>query len=1470
MKNITDDYLETRKRLRINIKKIITIFFFVAFASAVTVFWWLKLVGITVTSEAFCGMDEHTHNADCYVTELICDIPEITEKIPEEPLDAPSEEEEEVLETPSDEADAEETYIETHTHSDECYQTILVCPLTEHTHTPECFPDKTADVETAEEWIRTMDDVRITNCVSENLVKIAGSQIGYEESTKNFESDGSEEKNGYTRYGEWFGNPYERWNALFVSFCLHYSNISNAADLQSASAENMRLAWQAQNVYSEAGSYAPQRGDVVFWDTDNDCTSDKVGILVGSDGTNHTVICGDSHNTVETITLSVYDNIIGYGLTGSLQYATDLEPEPENIEPESTDLENSADTSADTKPVTLMMTKNTGENITYTSNLSTAVTNVTIKTQDGKEITVGSTLYVGQTYQISMQFSETNTGTEWVQFKHTDEHYLYYQIPASIQYEPFIDWHPLTAENENGTIEQVGEYFIDEKGLLKIVFFEDDEGICFEDKYSNVSFSINFDATLSSTQAGNDTTIDFGNDITVDLVVDGGAGVTTTKTHGSYDSENHTVDYTIEVKATHGVVKDLIIDDKIWENHSVLRDSIVVTDLEGNILDPQPYVTDSSANIDGATGGFQLSGFPDLVAGKGFLITYDSKINDDQLSKESVSLWNSVDTFGEDSNGNPVYHYNEDWLNVELENITKDGKQTVIQDANGNQIHVIEWKVVIKKNQSDLQGTVIIDTLGDGLSYYKDKEIVIKHYDQWGNPLSDTSLSWNNVTIKENSMEFSLPEGYSYEIIYYTTYETLGADEHKTYNNSISATINGKEETSTGQAEVVGFVPRVQKSASGTDGEYVYFTIESDIPSVIKDWGNFYLTDMAAFWGYPNDAGYLYVENSPLDMTVTATTENGETATFTPYAAGGPTENTYILVAPAGGTMHHSFNIYFNTSEAAFESSKWILEEDATLTITYKLPFTAKTGTEWEGALSNDKTLGEVLMEGHTLANEAYLNYTDGIKTTGVANYNYAPKIIKDSFVNENGCIDYTVVFNNSIPGTYNNGSYLNATTTSAYFTDTFDEKLEYVDGTLTVTCYNPWNEGQWLNKYTYRGSVEGNSMNVHANQFVLTETNRESGMNGVGACETLEAYYQWMSGGGKYVFTYTLKVKDPYLYSTEHSKYSFINTAEIKWDTDGSSEPASKTTEFETGLIDKQAVQENNKINFAIHINSNALDILEGMDTLSIEDTMTQNLSVYWNTIKLFYEDQNGNWIDFDDENSLYDYTVTFDQTTNKLTFVVPDSLHIRIDYTTLITETGLVSVNNTVSINARVQASDLVDATFTVQSHSGGASGSLENITLLKQDGETGQRLPNVTFLLYGPVGDEKATVPDNAAKYILTDTDQKLNYIGSYTTGSDGSVVIESKYLTRGGPYALVEVSPPDGYVPLEKPVFFYFYESDPNNMVQSVTTLISVENYTYGFVLPETGTGGILLLTLIGFALMTLPILYINIRRDRKGG
>ncbi len=1469
MESVNNIYLDKHKKFRLDSKKLATAFIISAFIVAIIVFWWLKLVGITVTGEAFCGIDEHTHGDECYISELICGFDETVSgtlptetETPEESASAEDGKEVQEDDVTEETQTQTEITVEAHTHSDDCYSKKLSCKTPEHTHTQDCFPDKTADTETVSDWLGTIENIEITNNIPENLIAVAMSQVGYEESANNFEFDLDGNRNGYTRYGEWYGNPYGKWNVMFVSFCLHYSNINNSDELKAAGAEAMRLAWEKRNIYSSVQEYTPQRGDIVFTDTDGDKVTDTVGVVLSADSKSLVVIMGDSNNRVKTENIENSDNVIGYGLTSELSFAEDKEYEKETEE--ST---NKKEEATERPPVLMMaapLDADSTHDIIYINDLTSVVKAVQFKTTEGEVIDENSTIYIGQTYVVLMEFAEKNTGSPWIQFQHDDHHELHYQIPENIHCEEFEDWHPITAKTENGTIENVGRYFIYADGRLVVVFDDDETGVCFGAKYSNVDFTIEFNATVGSTGAGTTTEVVFNDKVTVNFAIDGGAGIDMSKTHGEYDADNHTMEYTVRVEATHGLVKDFTLEDYTWNTHQILRDTVVVTDLDGNPVDPQPTIADAITG--GIYSGCRLVGFPDFSAGEGYLITYKTKVDDNLISNDTVSLSNGAYGAGKDSNGTTVDSYKEDWVVVELEKMTKDGKQTVLKDASGNDVPVIEWEVAIKKNNSNLQGTVVIDTLGEGLQYYTEQPILIKHYDEWGYPLADQHLSWDNVTINGNSMSFPLPDGYMFDIFYYTTYELPEEGEQHQYNNSVSATINGKYETAGGEADVVGFIPHVKKNAYGNDGKYAYFTIEADVPGAIKNWGNFYLTDNAAFWEYGNnEAGYLYIENIPEYMVITAVTKSGRTINFTPHVAGGPVENTYILVAPADD-MRHTFKIYFNTSETTNDSSKWLLDEDAVLTVTYKIPFDAKTGTEWTGELSGNKTLEDVLLENYSLANQVTLNYTNVIKTEHSASYKYSPKISKKSVANEDGTIDYTVVFFSTIPGTNGNGGYL-ASADIAYFTDTFDERLEYVPNSLTVTCYDPWNSNNWLNRYRYNGTVSGNSMEIASTEFKFDSCNPNCGWDNPWL-STLDTYYTYCRnmGGGQHIFTYKLKVKDEYLYTTEHSKYEFDNTAEVKWDKDGSSGPVTERTEFETGLIDKSAVQEDNRLDFDIHINRYSLDILKGVDDLVIEDTMTPNLSVYWESIKLYYE-EDGNWIDFDSTNK-YNYSVTYDQDSNKLTFVIPDELHIRIDYSTLITESGLVSVNNSVSINASAQVTDIIDATFHVQEHSGDASGSMHSITLLKQDGDTDMPLPDVRFLLYGPVGDQNATLPTGVNRYMETEDGKQLGYIGSYTTGDDGTVEIETQYLTVDGPYALVETSPPEGYMKLEKPVYFYFYEPDPDGIIQTVTTIIAVENYTYGFVLPETGGMGTLPITIIGFALTAFPLLYSTIRRKRE--
>lgn len=1479
MEGVNNDFLGKHKKFRVDSKKLATVFFVAAFIVAIVVFWWLKLVGITVTGEAFCGLEEHIHGEACYISEIICDIDEAetdtpagesatdetTTEIPEEVTDDVSGNES-VTEITTDAT----TTKKAHTHTSECLRETLICKKTEHTHTEECFPDKNADVETVSDWLNTIDGVKITNDIPENLIAIAMTQVGYEESIVNFEYDSEGNRNGYTRYGEWYGNHYGKWNTMFVSFCLHYSNINNDSELKKAGAESLRLAWENRYAYSSAEEYAPERGDIVFFDNDKDGVSDAVAIIIAPGETEHVVVMGDSNGKVETKSIDASEGIMGYGLTGKLSFAKDMEHELNKEDTETTDpIHDPEETINQRVPLMMMSAAPVDEDhtIRYINDLTEAVTGVYFKTEDGVEIPENGTVYIGQNYIVSLTFSETNTGKEWIQFQHGDDHRLVYPIPENLKCAPFDEPHPITAKTENGTIEKVGEYFVDENGMLYVEFIDYEDGLCFGQKYSNVEFTIDFNVTIGANQSGTSTDIVFNDKINVELNVDGGAGMTVDKTHGEYDEDNHTMDYTIKVEATHGLVKDFTFEDYTWNTHKILRDTIVVTDLNGVPLNPQPTVGDSF--VTNVYSGFSLVGFPDFAAGEGYLITYKTKVDDNYISNDTVALSNGAYGAGKDSKGTSFGSYDEDYVVVEPEKIAKDGKQTVLKDANGNDVPVIEWEVVIKKDNHNLKGTVIIDTLGEGLQYYTDQPILIKHYDEWGNPLADQYLSWDNVTINGNSMNFPLPDGYMFDIIYYTTYEDLNEGEQKQYNNSVSATINGKYETAGGEADVVGFVPRVNKNAYGNDGEYVYFTIETDVPAAIKDWGNFYLTDTAAFWGYSGNAeGYLYVENLPENIEITAVTESGRTITFTPYVPGGPIENTYILVSPLND-MQHTFRIYFNTSQANNESSKWLLDENAVLTVTYKVPFEVKTGTEWSGELSGDKTLEDVLLENHSLANQATVNYSNVIKTDHTANYKYSPKISKNSVVNKDGTIDYTVVFYNTVPGSNGNAGYL-ASSDIAYFTDTFDEKLEYVPGSLTVYCYDPWNANNWLNRYRYNGTVSGNSMEIASTEFTFDKWNPECGWGEewLSGLSNYQIYCKNM-GGGNHVFTYKLKLKDEYLYSTEVNKYELDNTAELKWDEDNTSGPVTDKAEFETGLIDKQVAQDGNNLDFSIVINEDALDILEGMDTLTITDTMTPNLSVYWNTIKLYYkETANGPWISFDDAASSYDYSVKYDQDSNKLTFIIPDELRIKVDYSTLITGNGFVSVENTVSIDGKAQLTDIVDATFHVQDHSGGATGFDYSVTMLKQDGDTNVRLPDVKFHLYGLQGDPHAVLPEGAQQSIYDDNGQKLNYIGTYITGPDGTTEIRTQFLTVGGPYALVEATPPAGYMPLQKPVYFYFYDPDPNGIIQTVTTLIAVENYTYGFVLPETGGTGTLPLAIIGFAMTAFPILYSTIRRKRE--
>ena len=278
-----NDVMDYRKRLKTFIP-VLSIFVILI------VFWCLKLTGITMAGEAFCGYDEHQHNEECTVQTLICEDTE-------------------------------------HEHADDCYEITYSCDMTEHIHTADCYSDISADLETAEIWEETIKGLPPELSPEETLIAVAETQLDYHESDLNFTVDEEKEKHGYTRYGEWYGNPYGEWSTMFTSFCLHYAGLEDMPS--SAGAESMQMELQEAELYRPAEEFTPYAGNIVFIDKDGDGTADVTAIVTEVTGASISVIEGDLDNKVAENSYELADkSIIGYGILSVAEMSEDEVVDP--------------------------------------------------------------------------------------------------------------------------------------------------------------------------------------------------------------------------------------------------------------------------------------------------------------------------------------------------------------------------------------------------------------------------------------------------------------------------------------------------------------------------------------------------------------------------------------------------------------------------------------------------------------------------------------------------------------------------------------------------------------------------------------------------------------------------------------------------------------------------------------------------------------------------------------------------------------------------------------------------------------------------------------------------------------------------------------------------------------------------------------------------------------------------------------
>ena len=212
-----------------------------------------------------CEQFEHVHDDSCYTTdyELVCGLEdgELVEELNpaytavaafEAPVAAKPVVVSPVIEAPI------------HYHTDDCYEEVLTCGLEEHHHTVNCLADPLADVEDESEWL-AKTNTTLSGDWSADLLTVAQSQLGYTQSEKNFELDADDgvTVRHYTRYGEWYGNPYGEWDVMFLSYCLNYAGIPQSAIPQRAGVLALRSDLRATGYLMDPQSIPAAQQDAI-------------------------------------------------------------------------------------------------------------------------------------------------------------------------------------------------------------------------------------------------------------------------------------------------------------------------------------------------------------------------------------------------------------------------------------------------------------------------------------------------------------------------------------------------------------------------------------------------------------------------------------------------------------------------------------------------------------------------------------------------------------------------------------------------------------------------------------------------------------------------------------------------------------------------------------------------------------------------------------------------------------------------------------------------------------------------------------------------------------------------------------------------------------------------------------------------------------------------------------------------------
>lgn len=236
----------------------------------------LILPAITQEARAYCGTEAHEHSAECYEKILSC-----------------TKEEHQHDDSCRDEEGNLVCVKEEHFHNTDCFREVMNCQKQVHQHSLICYSDPYADLETSDDWVRSLPkDKDRKPTTRENVIDAALSQENVKESDRNYQVDNETEIRGITRYGQWDGSPYlDDWSGAFVRFLLHYSGVSS----EKVHPKQELIEWMNELNRLELLSHISEgkEGDIVFINNSEDEIRAGLILSINKDERTFTAMMGD-------------------------------------------------------------------------------------------------------------------------------------------------------------------------------------------------------------------------------------------------------------------------------------------------------------------------------------------------------------------------------------------------------------------------------------------------------------------------------------------------------------------------------------------------------------------------------------------------------------------------------------------------------------------------------------------------------------------------------------------------------------------------------------------------------------------------------------------------------------------------------------------------------------------------------------------------------------------------------------------------------------------------------------------------------------------------------------------------------------------------------------------------------------------------------------------------------------------------